>query len=504
MRISHKLVLGCLILAAMLWAVGSYSVGVSRTVLRSVIEESSATLATKLMDEVDRGVHGCLSDWRVFTVDPSAQRTIAESNRRFAAMPDAHSYIQQCDAEWLATPDSVLSPLMKDTIYNDLSLRLRKQIAASQGDHGGLLYGEAFITNRFGANIAQSGRTSDYRQDDEEWWQRARAEGYYVGQLNFDESAAANSVDVCVRIDNEYGHFIGVLKAVLGIESVTAPLQSLSLQADDQHGESGHGVEVVLLAADGTVVFSSYGAETGTDVGSAYGDVLANSPRESNLTYQRTDESRGAILASCAYSRGFDEYRGLGWTLIVEHSADEIFGPVKSLQSHVLYFAAAVTVVGLLTGLVFSVWLSRRLSVLRDAVLVVGKGDLEISIPDSSRDEIGEVARGFNRMAADLRRLSDLRDEQARETERQNSELKSEVEHRQQVEAELRDRVEQVSEANRRLEVLISNTTEREKRMVDLKQEINDLLLTLGEEPKYTAPQKVRALTSPGQTDSGD
>ncbi len=68
------------------------------------------------------------------------------------------------------------------------------------------------------------------------------------------------------------------------------------------------------------------------------------------------------------------------------------------------------------------------------------------------------------------------------------------VTERKRAEEELQRRVNELSEAKRRLEVLVSNTTDRERRMVDLKREVDDLLETLGRGPKYEAPQKVAEL----------
>lgn len=55
---------------------------------------------------------------------------------------------------------------------------------------------------------------------------------------------------------------------------------------------------------------------------------------------------------------------------------------------------------------------------------------------------------------------------------------------------------EELSEANKRFEVLVANTTEREKRMLELKQEVNDLLAAAGKEIKYSAPKKVEEMLS--------
>lgn len=52
----------------------------------------------------------------------------------------------------------------------------------------------------------------------------------------------------------------------------------------------------------------------------------------------------------------------------------------------------------------------------------------------------------------------------------------------------------EVSEANKRLEVLVANTVEREKRMLELKQEVNDMLVSTGKKMKYSAPKKVEEL----------
>ncbi|MCP4600324.1 MAG: PAS domain S-box protein [Proteobacteria bacterium] len=62
---------------------------------------------------------------------------------------------------------------------------------------------------------------------------------------------------------------------------------------------------------------------------------------------------------------------------------------------------------------------------------------------------------------------------------------------RKRTEAELERQMGALQEINRRLEVLTYNVSEREKRMVLLKQEVNELLVVAGGEPKYRAVQEV-------------
>lgn len=70
---------------------------------------------------------------------------------------------------------------------------------------------------------------------------------------------------------------------------------------------------------------------------------------------------------------------------------------------------------------------------------------------------------------------------------------------RKEAEEKIMQHMTEVTEANKRLEVLVSNTTEREKRMVQLKQEINDLLVSAGKEMKYKAPKDIEDLLSVNQ-----
>jgi len=71
-------------------------------------------------------------------------------------------------------------------------------------------------------------------------------------------------------------------------------------------------------------------------------------------------------------------------------------------------------------------------------------------------------------------------------------------------EEELKQHMKEISQANQRLEVLVSNTADREKMMVQLKAEVNELRESIGLDSKYEAPLKVAGLVAGIETNRRD
>ena len=403
MKLMHKLVLGALLLTSLIWVVGFYAVGASRRALRDAIEGSSAALAAKTMDEVDRVIHGDVDDWLVYSVGPLVQRTIEASNQEFETLRDIQATIDRRDEEWRSVPAETVTAFMEGLLANELSEAIRRKLAAFERDEGYRPYGEVFVTNRYGANVAQTGRTTDYRQDDEEWWQWARKDGVYVADVDYDRSAGAQSVAICVRVDDENGNFIGVIKAVFTIEEISALLRSRT--SDWQSGADQRSRPVLrLLTADKKVIFPADSSSPVLADGSRFLEGCEHSHDRSVHTHHRHDEELGDILACHAASRGHDEFKSLGWVLIVEHKIEDILAPVAALRRRILLISVGATAASLVLGAGLSVSLSRRIGRLKDAAVRVGEGDLSASLDIRGTDEIGQLGRCFHQMT---RQLSD-------------------------------------------------------------------------------------------------
>jgi len=147
------------------------------------------------------------------------------SNNEFLAMPDVFSVIEQRENEWTTTDWEDITPFMHELIENNVSDLLREHANNYPSSIGVEfdMYPEIILTNSFGVNIAQTGKTTDYLQGDEIWWMKAKADLLYISEIHYDQSADVYSVDIGYRVSDDRGGFLGVIKAVTNVDQFYKP-----------------------------------------------------------------------------------------------------------------------------------------------------------------------------------------------------------------------------------------------------------------------------------------
>ena len=151
---------------------------------------------------------------------PQIQLSLAESNASFTASGSPEEIIRQVEDRWQSSDPEIPDSVAYNLIHNPAADVLRSIMDADQKSESQFKYAEIFVTNQYGANVAQSHKTSDYKQDDEKWWQKAKQNGIFLSEGGFDESAGVYASDISIRILDGDGKFIGVLKAVVNVESI--------------------------------------------------------------------------------------------------------------------------------------------------------------------------------------------------------------------------------------------------------------------------------------------
>ena len=160
-----------------------------------------------------------LQDALVLTKHPDIQQTLKDSNNEFGELADPYALVDERDDEWVSSDDQ-LTPFMGTLLGNKASELLREIMNEDKAQTKDYVYEEIILTNVYGANVALTAKTTDYKQWDEQWWQLAKDTGVNF-ETGYDESAGVESLDMSVRISDDDGRFMGVMKFVINAEKVT-------------------------------------------------------------------------------------------------------------------------------------------------------------------------------------------------------------------------------------------------------------------------------------------
>ena len=184
-------------------------------------ETTQATVDTKetKAERLRLEINFKLSELNELGNDLRIQQLLMDSNQEFADMDNVSLLIDKRNTDWISVDKDEVTPFMTELINNDISELLKKIISEDKKEINDFVYEEIFITNAYGANVAQSGKTTDYKQDDELWWNMALNTGFSF-MSGYDESAGVHSFDVSLRIDGKNGELLGIIKSVINIESI--------------------------------------------------------------------------------------------------------------------------------------------------------------------------------------------------------------------------------------------------------------------------------------------
>ncbi|HEX2971613.1 MAG TPA: sensor histidine kinase [Tepidisphaeraceae bacterium] len=300
-------------------------------------------------------------------------------------------------------------PPLKEILANELAQRW--QLIQQQSPY----IVEVMVTDRHGRLVAATNKTTDYFQADEAWWQACWAKGRgrtILSDAAFDPSASPPRGAIVVNFnipifdsDATIGKDqpIGILKVSLETGWILNELRGTTTAQ-----QGGLGSDVWLIKGDGTRITSQPG-----------GSEKLPTP----LMGEVRSMQDGYIVGKAVAGRdvfGFAHVRFPAerleapseWAVVVSGPLETAMAPTQLMLWAVLLAGAGIMLGCFIAGL----WIAQRelmrpLLTLRQGARKLEEGHLDYRLrapgePGSifRHDEIGQLAREFNRMAAELER----------------------------------------------------------------------------------------------------
>jgi len=168
-----------------------------------------------------------------------------------------------------------------------------------------------------------------------------------------------------------------------------------------------------FLAGQGGVALAGL-SELSPDESQLTGAVVASRAPLARLV-RRADQSEWLAAAA--------PVGGMGWAVGVAQPASAAFSGAVRVRDYTIFWAAVALLLTALLGALLARGLSQPVRELSQGVSALAEGRYDQTVQVDTRDELGQLAEGFNQMAREIRR----RDEEIRAW---NAELQQRVEHR--------------------------------------------------------------------------
>ena len=198
-------------------------------------------------------------------------------------------------------------------------------------------------------------------------------------------------IDVAMPVFARDGAFTGVLGAHIDWrwirEATAAP-------------DPGAPIQTLILSAAGKVLLGPRDLQDST---LSLAGVMAARQGFHGHRIERWPDGR-TYLAGYRLSRGFRDYPGLGWVVIVREPLDQAYAPVKVLSKQFFMVGTAIVVLFAALGWFLAVYISRPLMAISGAALSLQQDQANVAFPISNRfREVAVLSRSLTSLVDTLR-----------------------------------------------------------------------------------------------------
>lgn len=220
-------------------------------------------------------------------------------------------------------------------------------------------------------------------------------------------------VDLAAPVRDEQGTLTGVVAAHLSWDWASEVERSVLGQISDDAE-----VEAMILSADGTVILGPK---------PLVGKPLAFASAQGRRAWVESWPDGRNFLTSVVRTKGYRDYPGLGWSVVLRQPVDQAMAPVAELRNRVIAWGIAASLLAVLVGHVLATWLSAPLRAMSRAVEAAGPDGAMPVLPLTGRyTEAATLSGALHTYVSDLQEA----DRRLRGTVAEKTVLLREVHHR--------------------------------------------------------------------------
>ncbi len=238
------------------------------------------------------------------------------------------------------------------------------------------------------------------KYDEAVLFSRAADKKTYLGPVYIDKISRMPMMAIAVPVTDIFGDFKGTLVAELNLKILWDLVYQFKI---------GMGGDVYIVEEQGFLIAYKDISRVLKREKLNHISTVAHFIKNGTSSNKKTREISKGINNTYVITTNVS-LRTLDWAVIVEQPVMEIYRPIFMtliLSGLAMLFSITLAVI---SGIYLAKKLIKPIIELRDATEKIGKGDLSLKIDINSKNEIGELAAGFNRMVDDLKNTTVSRD----------------------------------------------------------------------------------------------
>jgi len=246
-----------------------------------------------------------------------------------------------------------------------------------------------------------SDKSAEQNQANREWFKAAMSGSLHIQDVHFSSTAKENVMSFSAPVKDASGQIIGVITSRMPWEVIDKIVE------DEKSGQTGYAYiinkEGVLIShpkKDKILKENLLKNESSKELVEIAGKMVKGENGEGEYTYEGSNK-----LIAYAASKGYGDYKGMGWSYAVVQGTGEIYAPVTALRNIVF----SIVLLSILIVAVLAIFIARSIAapMIRGVVFAqtVAAGDLTGRLEVRTKDEIGDLADALNAMVTGLKTM---------------------------------------------------------------------------------------------------